>query len=1417
MADDEQKLTVFGITEPLLEERSSKEAELLKDESFLPSKLQLGSMKRQTELPSLVSTHVVCAQKVFDKMPMDEVVVPFDKLASLSNDHLQNEAVIEASVSFVQVRIEEAKDGTVEMTKHEETGRAFVLDDSQVIHKGGDVVGKSSNTDIDVEKSVLIKVEENDEVVVEIKLSTIEAKVLELNPTRHEELETASTLHDSHSQGALLDEGEKAKSVEEETTNVVDNKDSSLITHVPTAVAVIAFAEKSRYTMRNHIAALKKYLCENNLAEELELKVTDKKNGELVEEAIEFADATPVPARSQLVENVVADPRSFVIGPDRSYRSENSKFTSFEIGVDPGLDPEVAQALRVSKGKERVRQEAAAKRSTVEAAKQENGGKHTTSEDAAVAKNVNAATSEPKNMAIYPMEDDHSLLQYTLAKVAAPCCIEIFDAVLRLLWKGMWRALLENIPEHEWGMGKIASTLVGDRQYVDDGRGFSLERNKATQKGEQEGAKLLEPLRVQVLKANGVGEVLFAQLIREGQVGVCIIVDSYANPFGAGSIIKAISLLVGNSHNLTGVAFEIKWLYSIMTNHNKISEKAGMVFCSMSKAILEFEEYQNDTLPIKFVPHVVGGGITEIAQDRIEQVDIFNNQEYMVAISKAGENHLCGLRKPLMGNRRNTSLVDCWGYNMTRNNEFEGQIHSISAGSEFNCALFSLNRSVFCWGDETSSQVISLAPKDLRIIKIAAGGYHVLEGVNARVYCWGRSLNLEQEFSAAQLNIELTPNDPILSVVSGKFHACGIKSYDRGVACWGYSVKKGTPPPSGVRLYEIAAGDYFTCGILAEISLLPVCWGFGFPSSLPLAVSPGICKPRPCASGFYEFNNGSAACKSPDSRICLPCTNGCPAEMYQQVECTSSTDRRCTYNCSSCTSADCFSSCSSAISGKKKSKFWSLQLPVIVAEVAFAVFLDGTVVAVKRTIMSSDMKKNSKEFHTELDLLSRLNHAHLLNLLGYCEEAGERLLVYEYMANGSLHQHLNGKNNTVKDQLDWIRRVTIAVQAARGIEYLHGYACPPVIHRDIKSSNILVDEEHNARVADFGLSLLGPANSSSPLAELPAGMLGYLDPEYYRLHYLTTKSDVYSFGVLLLEILIGRKAIDMQYDVVEWAVPLIKAGDIQAILDPVLKPPSDVEALRRIANIASKCVRMRGKERPSMDKVTTALERALAQLMGSPSNDQPILPMEAVLGSSRLHKKSSSNRSTSETTDVAETEDQIFEFRAPSWITFPSVASSQRRKSSVSDADVEAKNLETRNVYGYGTVPGVEIQIQLPKDMSDTIRAVRHMKIDPKGILDQTVCVYASIGSVKARALLEHDLVVVGLQVAEAGREWEVYLGLKQAIHATYETSSKSRGINDHQAKDFFRKQLSVLLNYKDRWMSPKPQKKKIKPTDFMG
>lgn len=728
----------------------------------------------------------------------------------------------------------------------------------------------------------------------------------------------------------------------------------------------------------------------------------------------------------------------------------------------------------------------------------------------------------------------------------------------------------------------------------------------------------------------------------------------------------------------------------------------------------------------------------------------------------AGDHHLCGLRTQHRRLRTSISLIDCWGYNMTSSLKFSGEVTSITAGSLFNCGLLVQNRTAFCWGDETGSNIISLTPKNLRFRSISAGGYHVC-GIleNSRVFCWGKSL-------AVQGDVDLAPVDPMISVVGGRFHACGIKSVDHEVLCWGFWLQSSVPPPKNTKLYEIAAGDYFTCGVLADASLAPLCWGTGGPWSIPMAASPGICNSNPCGPGFFEFSHLSLPdkfCRPANSRVCLPCSNGCPEETYLLSSCNSTWDRRCEFNCTNCVSAECSSFCSQ----KKPTaqNMSSLQLPIFISELVFGVVLvssvslvaclyvryklqrckcgagelkaaknrpcsfhkelvkiqpdleelkihrpqmftfeelekatggfreesqvgkgsfscvfkgvlkDGTIVAVKRAMRASDLKKNSKEFHTELDLLSRLNHAHLLNLLGYCEEGGERLLVYEFMAHGSLYQHLHGNDPSLKERLDWVRRVTIAVQAARGIEYLHGYACPPVIHRDIKSSNILIDEEHNARVSDFGLSLLGPTDSSSPLSELPAGTLGYLDPEYYRLHYLTTKSDVYSFGVLLLEILSGRKAIDMQFEegnIVEWAVPLIKSENITAVLDPVLKPPAEEEALKRIAAIACKCVRMRGKDRPSMDKVTTALERALALLMGSPCNDQPILPTEVVLGSNRLHKKASQRSSTQSysETDMIDADDQRIEYRAPSWITFPSVTSSQRRKSSVSEGDADA-------------------------------------------------------------------------------------------------------------------------------------------------
>ncbi|RYR42597.1 hypothetical protein Ahy_A08g039049 [Arachis hypogaea] len=583
--------------------------------------------------------------------------------------------------------------------------------------------------------------------------------------------------------------------------------------------------------------------------------------------------------------------------------------------------------------------------------------------------------------------------------------------------------------------------------------------------------------------------------------------------------------------------------------------------------------------------------------------------------------------------------------------------------------------TAFCWAHHDANNLAILAvPRGKRFRKLAAGGNHVcgiLEGVNSRTVCWGRSLD-EMPVKMAKItsihadagqglgNVLLPPNESMISIVGGRFHACGIKTNDLGVICWGYTDGQGTPP-SGTKITDIVAGDYFNCANLAEKSNQILCWGVGFSNSLPKpAVLPGKCNSNSCPPGSYEM------------------------EQHKDKATRSSKVKK--HNVSSSSLQKENSKTRPEIRKAKKFNYEELERATsgfkeeyIVGKGSFScvfkgVLKDGTVVAVKRAIRS---QKSSNELQTELDLLSRLNHAHLLSLLGYCEEGGEIILVYEFMAHGSLHQHLHGQNKELKEQLDWIRRVTIAVQAARGIEYLHGYACPPVIHRDIKSSNILIDEEHNARVADFGLSLLGPADSSTPLAELPAGTLGYLDPEYYRLHYLTTKSDVYSFGVLLLELLSGRKAIDMQYDegnIVQWAKPLIKSGDIAAILDPVLKPPPDLAALKKVAIVACKSVRMRGRDRPSMDKITTTLEHSLARLMGSPCTEQPILPTEVVLGSSRLHMKSSQRSSNRSEIDVGENEDQRYEFRAPSWITFPSVTSSQRIKSSSSEAEVDVKN-----------------------------------------------------------------------------------------------------------------------------------------------
>ncbi|EAZ05347.1 hypothetical protein OsI_27551 [Oryza sativa Indica Group] len=251
-----------------------------------------------------------------------------------------------------------------------------------------------------------------------------------------------------------------------------------------------------------------------------------------------------------------------------------------------------------------------------------------------------------------------------------------------------------------------------------------------------------------------------------------------------------------------------------------------------------------------------------------------------------------------------------------------------------------------------------------------------------------------------------------------------------------------------------------------------------------------------------------------------------------------------------------------------------------------------------------------RAFRAELRLLSRVNHRNLVQLLGFCEERGERILVFEFMPHGALHDHLHGRVDGHSPLFaSWEARLRVALDAARGVEYLHCYAVPPIIHRDIKPSNILLDGEWTAKVSDFGLSLAS-SSSSSATATPPAacstsstaGTVGYIDPEYYRLQELTQRSDVYSFGVVLLELVTGRKAIHRQEggsgsprNVIEFAVPAVEAGGVGRVMDGRVPAPrgNEAEAVSRVARIASECVRPRGRARPVMSEVVAELEWAV--------------------------------------------------------------------------------------------------------------------------------------------------------------------------------------------------------------------------------
>ncbi|XP_047046146.1 calcium/calmodulin-regulated receptor-like kinase 2 [Lolium rigidum] len=249
-----------------------------------------------------------------------------------------------------------------------------------------------------------------------------------------------------------------------------------------------------------------------------------------------------------------------------------------------------------------------------------------------------------------------------------------------------------------------------------------------------------------------------------------------------------------------------------------------------------------------------------------------------------------------------------------------------------------------------------------------------------------------------------------------------------------------------------------------------------------------------------------------------------------------------------------------------------------------AVMATGEVVAVKA--LASDSSQGEREFQTEVILLSRLHHRNLVNLVGYCVEKRQHILIYEFMSNGNLASLLYGDN---KRSLTWQERLQIAHDVSHGIEYLHEGAVPPVIHRDLKSANILLDHSMRAKVADFGLSKEEVFDGSKSGLK---GTYGYMDPDYITTNKFTKKSDVYSFGIILFELI---TAINPQQGLMEY-IDLAAIGgegkvDWDEILDKNLLDGSIAEEVRVLADVAYRCINRSPKKRPWISEVSQAISR----------------------------------------------------------------------------------------------------------------------------------------------------------------------------------------------------------------------------------
>ncbi|KAJ7949650.1 Mitogen-activated protein kinase kinase kinase [Quillaja saponaria] len=597
-----------------------------------------------------------------------------------------------------------------------------------------------------------------------------------------------------------------------------------------------------------------------------------------------------------------------------------------------------------------------------------------------------------------------------------------------------------------------------------------------------------------------------------------------------------------------------------------------------------------------------------------------------------GEDFFCGLSE--IGN------ITCFGRNnkvVGHHQPINGKFSVVAAGFRHACAISSFDNSLHCWGEmdgeKPNEKFNSLALGESRSCAVKLNGI---------VVCWGaNNFSMPQSLQGTRF----------VSIEAKRSIFCGVASFNYSLYCWGNESFE-----SNFKVFDkVLPGP---CRIECPCGPLPgsaefcqqgnICNPCESQSASPQAEPPFIV-PSPQAINNNGWSNkmvaflmvgcvGSSAlllvfsfllfryCKGRgcrrvhDSGRLDEAAGNSPSQQEAPQSVPPILEKRLSHMISMGNgghlqefSLQVLLEATNNFSEDHKIGTGSF------GSVYHATLDDNREVAIKRAetsassasyaILGGTKRQEDKDnaFVNELESLSRLNHKNLVRLLGFFEDNNERILVYEYMKNGTLHDHLH-KLHTYSPLVSWAARIKVALDAARGIEYLHVYTIPPIIHRDIKSSNILLDDTWIAKVSDFGLSLMGPQDEESHISLHAAGTVGYMDPEYYRLQQLTTKSDVYSFGVVLLEVLSGYKAIHknengVPRNVVDFVVPYIVQDEIHRILDPKVPPPTpfEIEAVAYVGYLAADCVSLEGIDRPSMTEIVNSLERALAACLAQPT------------------------------------------------------------------------------------------------------------------------------------------------------------------------------------------------------------------------